>query len=99
ISIALQVGAMIERSRLAEGQASLARAEERTRMARELHDTLLQSLTAIALQLESTAKAGDIPSAARERLQRALDTARSAAIEAKRAVSDLRASPLAGKPL
>jgi two-component system, NarL family, sensor kinase len=98
-TIALQVGAMIERSRLAEGQASLARAEERTRMARELHDTLLQSLTAIALQLEATAKAAGISSATRERLQRALDTARSAAIDAKRAVSDLRASPLAGKPL
>jgi signal transduction histidine kinase len=51
------------------------------------------------LQLEGASKMAGIPGTARDRLQRALDTARSAAVEAKRAVSDLRASPLAGKPL
>ncbi|MBC5823670.1 MAG: GAF domain-containing protein [Candidatus Eremiobacteraeota bacterium] len=51
-TIAFQVGATIERARLTEDGARLARAEERARIAREIHDTLAQSFTAIALQLE-----------------------------------------------
>ena len=98
-TIALQVGAMIERSRLAEDEARLARAEERTRLARELHDTLLQSLTAIALQLEASASSPTMPEAMRERLNHTIEDARTAAAEARRAVSDLRAATLAGKPL
>src|SRR5207245_9026694 len=44
-----QVGIAVERAGLAEDAARLARAEERTRLAREIHDTLAQGLTAIAL--------------------------------------------------
>jgi len=47
-----QVGISIERARLAEDATRLARAEERTRLAREIHDTLAQGLTAIALNIE-----------------------------------------------
>jgi two-component system NarL family sensor kinase len=97
--IALQVGAMIERARLAEDESRLARAEERTRLARELHDTLLQSLTAIALQLEGTAKNPGTPAHLRERLNQTIESARTAAAEARRAVSDLRTAASAGKPL
>jgi two-component system NarL family sensor kinase len=96
--IALQMSATIERSRLAEEHARLARADERASMARELHDTLVQSLAAIALQLESAMKTSeDAPT--RDRLQRALDAARSASVDARRAVSELRGTPLSAKPL
>lgn len=98
-TIALHVGAMIERSRLADEAARLARAEERTRLARELHDTLLQSLTAMALQLEGASRAPETAASVRERIDRVLETARTAAVDARRAVSDLRGVPLAGKPL
>lgn len=99
-TIAYQVGIAIERSRLADESARLGRAEERTRLAREIHDTLAQDLTAIALHLEGalnnlTAQ----PERAKQRLERALETARESLEEARRSVLDLREAPLAGKPL
>jgi signal transduction histidine kinase len=98
-TIALQVGAMIERARLSESQARLARAEERTRVARELHDTLLQSLTAIALQLEGASRDRHAPRELRAKLERSIESARASAADARRAIADLRASPSADKPL
>jgi two-component system, NarL family, sensor kinase len=98
-TIGLQVGAMIERARLAESQARLARAEERTRVARELHDTLLQSLTAIALQLEGASRDPNASQELRARLSRSIDSARASAADARRAIADLRTSPSADKPL
>src|SRR5262249_53710107 len=78
-----------------------ARAEERTRLAREIHDTLAQGLTAIALNIESAMHRLDKhPDQARERLQRALTMARENLEDARRSVLDLRSSAqLEGKPL
>src|SRR5215469_2598917 len=47
------VGMAIERARLFARSLRLGAEDERNRLARELHDTLAQGLTAIALQLES----------------------------------------------
>ena len=99
-SIAYQVGIAIERARLAEDSARLARLEERARIAREIHDTLVQALTAIALQLEGAVrKFEDSPQRARDRLQRALDLARQSLDDARRSVLNLRGTPPAGRPL
>ena len=98
-TIALQVGAMIERSRLAEDEARVARVAERTRLGREIHDTLLQGLTALGLQLEDAAKHTDDPAALRGRFERMLETIRTTSSEARRAVSDLRGAALADRPL
>jgi two-component system, NarL family, sensor kinase len=99
-TIAYQVGIAIERARLAEDSARLARAEERTRIAREIHDTLAQALTAIALQLEGALRTMDAsPPRARARVERALAVTRESLDEARRSVLNLRAAPLAGKPL
>jgi two-component system NarL family sensor kinase len=99
-TIAYQVGIAIERARLAEDATRLARAEERARIAREIHDTLAQGLTAIALNIEGAMKHIETrPDEARERLQRALVMARDNLEEARRSVLDLRTTPLAGKPL
>ncbi|HEY3110507.1 MAG TPA: GAF domain-containing sensor histidine kinase [Chloroflexota bacterium] len=99
-TIAYQVGIAVERARLAEESARLARAEERTRLAREIHDTLAQGLTAIGLDVEGALRhLADSPERARERLERALATTRQSLEEARRSVLDLRAAPLAGRPL
>ena len=49
----------VERARLFTRSATLGAAEERVRLAREIHDTLAQGLSATALQLETA----DAPSA------------------------------------
>jgi two-component system NarL family sensor kinase len=99
-TIAYQVGIAIERARLAEESARGARAEERARIAREIHDTLVQGLTAIGLHLEGAlTQVEKSPQRARERVQRALDVSRESLEEARRSVLDLRGMPLVGKPL
>jgi two-component system, NarL family, sensor kinase len=100
-TIASQVGIAIERARLAEDATRLARAEERTRIAREIHDTLAQGLTAIALNIESAMNRLETrPDQARESLGRALTMARENLDEARRSVIELRTeSRLEGKPL
>ncbi len=99
-TIAYQVGIAVERARLAEQGTRLARAEERARLAREIHDTLAQELTAIALHVEAaTAAVRTDPVRAEELLQKALLLARGSLEEARQAVIDLRTSPLAGRSL
>jgi len=99
-TIGLQVGVAIERARLADESAMLARADERTRLAREIHDTLAQGLTALALQIETALQhVGRDPERVRERLEKALQTARTNLDDARRSVDNLRAGALAGKPL
>ena len=94
-----QIGLAVERGRLAETSASDARSAERTRLAREIHDTLAQDLTAIALQLESALR--DVPNdgAANARIRTALDVARGSLAQARASVLSLRADPLAGRSL
>jgi len=99
-TVAYQIGLAIERARLADETARLARAEERTRIAREIHDTILQGLTGIALHIEGALRHLDAdPGRARERLGRALDLSRESLEDARRSVLNLRATPLGGKPL
>jgi two-component system NarL family sensor kinase len=95
-----QLGAALERFRLADERARLARLEERARLAREIHDTLAQGLTGIALQIEGAiAQLRKNPELAEDRLQRALELTRENLEEARRSVLDLRAGALDGKPL
>lgn len=99
-TIAYQVGIAIERARLAEASARLARAEERTRIARDIHDTLAQGLTGIGLHIEGALTHLETdPARARERLLRALAMTRESLEEARHSVLNLRAAPPAGKPL
>ena len=92
----------VERARLFARSAQLGAVEERNRLAREIHDTLAQGLTATALQLESADALLDADSnaqRARGPLRRALSLTRSNLEEARRSVLDLRAAPLENRPL
>ncbi len=73
----------------------LAISRERNRLARELHDTLAHSLSAVTVQLEAVRSLWPKrPDKALEMLERADDTARTGLAEARRALQALRASPL-----
>lgn len=92
----------VERARLFERSARLGAVEERNRLAREIHDTLAQNLTATGLQIESAEallEAGSSPEKVQAALARALSLTRSNLDEARRSVLDLRAAPLEGQSL
>ncbi len=92
----------VERAQLFEQSTTLGAVEERNRLAREIHDTLAQSLTAVLLQLETAdtlLERQSEPQRVRERLRRAIDLTRSSVDEVRRSVLDLRAAPLEGRSL
>jgi signal transduction histidine kinase len=73
--------------------ALYARLGERSRIARELHDTLLQTYQASLLWFRTALNAlPERPLEARQRLELALDRAESAIVEGRNAVQGLRAS-------
>jgi signal transduction histidine kinase/ligand-binding sensor domain-containing protein len=72
-----------------------ARVNERTRIARELHDTLLQSFNAILLRFQTVADLfGARPEEARRTLDSAIDQTAQALIEGRDAVQQLRSTNL-----
>lgn len=74
--------------------------EERTRLAREIHDTLAQNFIGISSQLDTTASNfNQNREAARKHLELARRMTRHSFTEARRAVMELRASELEGKDL
>jgi signal transduction histidine kinase len=91
-----QQGAANERlKRYALMMEKLATSRERNRLARELHDTLAHSLSAVTVQLEAIRSLWQVqPETARRLLEQADETARTGLTEARRALQALRASPL-----
>ena len=70
-----------------------ARVGERTRIARELHDTLLQSFHGLLLRFQTVSYLlPERPADAKERLDRAIAHAAKAITEGRDAVQGLRAS-------
>jgi signal transduction histidine kinase len=69
--------------------------DERSRVAREIHDTLLQGFVGVVFQLEAVT---DIvlksPKAAYEHLNRIIDISNSSVDEARQAIWDLRSQPI-----
>lgn len=90
-----QARANLRLKRYAIALEELTISRERNRLARELHDTLAHSLSAVTVQLEAVRSLRGVdPIAAQVMLDRADETARSGLTEARRALQDLRASPL-----
>ncbi len=86
------VGALrAQREALAQSSINrerLAMSEERRRLARELHDTLAHTLSAVAVQLEGVDSLWDEdPDKARSMLGRSLDSARTGLTEARRSIN------------
>lgn len=93
------VGLAIERATLADA-AGAARSDERTRLARELHDTLAQDLTAVGLHIEHAARHLEGQhDEARRALGTALAVTRRSVANARDSIGALRGDPLAGKTL
>ena len=97
-NLALQ-GEIVERER-AEAREHTVVAEERTRIAREIHDTLAQGFTGIVIQLEA---AEDVlveqPEEARLHVLQARTLARESLAEARRSVWALRPLALGAEDL
>ncbi len=87
--VAQQTAELLEQSREA------ARLEERTRVARDIHDTLAQGLTGVVVQLGAAERALKVaPSDAEQHLELAKRMAREALAEARRSIWNLRAPAL-----
>jgi two-component system NarL family sensor kinase len=96
------LGIAVDRARLAGRRTESAAAEERNRLAREIHDSLAQGLSAIAFQLETAETLLDTGAAVdrvRAAVAQALAQARESLDDARRSVLDLRAAPLEGRAL
>ena len=68
------------------------RLAERTRIARELHDTMLQSFQGVMMKLHTLTNILDRPTEARERLKGFLEEGRQAINEGRQAVHGMRSS-------
>jgi signal transduction histidine kinase len=74
---------------------NLTVSRERNRMSRELHDTVVHTLSGLSVQLETTKAYLDVdPGTARNLVDQSLVTTRSGLEETRRALKALRASPL-----
>jgi PAS domain S-box-containing protein len=83
-----------ERKQLAEQIRWSAVLEERSRIARDIHDALAQGFTGVILNLEAVEEAcANLPEEVKNRLVRAREVARSSLEEARRSILVLSTSP------
>ncbi len=94
-AVADQAGAVLSNARLAQRVSELAAAEERQRLARDLHDAVNQSLWTAALSAESLLKDVDPDSDLHGRIDRLRQPTRGALSEMRELLLELRPSELA----
>ncbi|TQL69632.1 signal transduction histidine kinase [Nocardioides albertanoniae] len=90
---ALADNAELQDQLLARSRESGVR-DERERLAREIHDTIAQSLAGVVAQLQAAEGSADTDDV-RRRVGRATDLARTALVEARRSLQDLSPTDLA----
>jgi PAS domain S-box-containing protein len=93
-----RVREMAEAERVA-AERERSRKEERERMARDLHDDLLQSLAAVKVDIATAEMRAEDPDRARETLERSREELTRAIDSARRLVTGLRARELEGRDL
>jgi DNA-binding NarL/FixJ family response regulator/signal transduction histidine kinase len=94
-TLADQIAVAIENARLMERARELAASDERNRLAREIHDTLAQSLIAVSMELDTIqARLGDDPNRVGGLVSHARELAHRAVDEARHAIWSLRPVPL-----
>ena len=99
LTVAAQINIALENARLyRQGQARAA-LNERLRLARDIHDTVAQSLTGVIVHLEALEHTAGDALASTDHRTRALDLARIGLREARLSVQGLRASALDGQDL
>jgi signal transduction histidine kinase len=97
-ALALHMNRLGEQSRVEERRKAIL--EERTRLARDIHDTLAQGFAAILMQLQAAQRqAGKLAPAVTKSLETAIDLARTHIVEARRSMSELRPRVLDGRDL
>ncbi len=96
-AVSAQVAIALDNARLYRRGQTTAALEERTRLAREIHDTLAQTLTGVIVHLEAVQHSGADAGAGADHLARARELARVGLREARRSVQGLRASALDGR--
>jgi signal transduction histidine kinase len=97
-AFANQVVLAMELTRLSQVERAAAVAEERNRLARDMHDTIAQQLAAIVRQLEVVASS-DSPAAAMRHVSVATEIARDGLVDVRRSIRALRPSSLDGRTL
>jgi DNA-binding NarL/FixJ family response regulator/signal transduction histidine kinase len=93
--IACHAAVVLERVRLLDEARELARIEERKRLAREVHDAVMQSLVSVLLELELAERRlqSDVE-AARLEIERACELVRQCLDEGRRLILNLRPAGL-----
>ena len=83
-------GALEENVRLQQEREALATAQERSRIAREIHDGVAQSIYMLSLNLEAAADSVDNQPAVGDRLQRLVGLAKQTLLEVRHYIFDLK---------
>jgi len=100
ITLAAHAALALERAELYERSRELSTIEERKRLARELHDSVTQTLFSITLTAEAAAAlVGDDPARARHELDRLQQLAQGAMAEMRSIVFELRPADLESEGL
>lgn len=94
IALAAAAGVAIDNARLHSQVANLVLFEERDRIARDLHDTVIQRLFAIGLNLQGVASMA-MSADMRDRLEGAVDDLDTTVREIRSAIFELHSTPVA----
>ncbi len=95
VGLASAAGVAIQNARLHAKVAEYATIADRERIARDLHDTVIQRLFAIGLSLQTTIRLIEDPSA-RERLSQAVDDLDTTVRDIRAAIFELRTAEATG---
>jgi signal transduction histidine kinase len=98
VALAAAAGIAIDNARLHARVAELALFEDRERIARELHDTVIQRLFATGLSLQGAVRLAENTEVV-ERLQRAVDDLDMTVREVRSAIFELHTTRMAGRSI